>query len=424
MASATDLTVLSPTGIISRNDPIQIAIQITNFTTFLPGYADNLSMIVEYGAQSCTNLTMQLMPGNGTYFFNVPSDQLPFDNVTYTIETWFTGGGYTIQNFSINGLGQAWAHKISLKGFDPYAYNLQGLHVVKGGFKWQMTTDSPSETVYILLVDGENKLIAYGTRSVSYTSVGTIYSLGGIAYPYGFTWHSFAGGVNTNTTSFFLPRGEYTEFVGVQVGTYTRANTRLTMLDGTGIGGDTREAWWSCDNFNTGTKVYLSDWSKTKDFFGYFSYFQTFPAPGESISGLGNNQQWSAVMSLRSYSNSVGLPWLVYMIGLIIIIAFVGTVYKFAQKFNISIPNYVYLFFITAGVTLNWVIGLFDTWMFLFFISTELFASLIKFREPISKALETIRPNRTYSTGEPAEKEAKIKVKKLYRKDGGVRNGR
>jgi hypothetical protein len=465
-AFAAEATILFPSGVISRSDPITAMIKITDFdsTSYwindlgsIRGGSNPVKMhiVVSDGTRYYFVSSNVSLTGNGYYNVSIPSDQLPFDEHTYTLHVFinsnwdFNGNGtvdsdditehygetgtpgwiladlnddgqvnyldlsvfvsqsnypHTYDNanatFSIGGAGKLWLHEISFKSFDPDAYNLKALHVMRDGFRWKMTSNSSSETVYVFLTDGVTRgLIAYGTRSVSYTNNGTFNYL-----DKGVTWHMYQGKTSNGNVTYYQPRSPYYEYVGVctDPGSYTWAGTRVTMLDATGVGGDTRELNFSMDNYNVGTPIYHNSVAKSRDFQGYFTYFETMPAPGEVISIGGTHGQASWMGMVRGYFTSFGMGWMVYLLGFIIVCLFVGSTYSFARKFNISVPNYIYVLMGTVGITAAWIIGFFDTWIYIFFIVILAFSLVLRYREPIEQALR-IREIGAITKAEEAE---------------------
>jgi hypothetical protein len=208
--------------------------------------------------------------------------------------------------------------------------------------------------------------------------------------PVGFTWYDYETKRAQGNVSFFMARYPYYMYLGVKVGgTYSWSNTRITMLDYSGSGGDYRELNFSIDNYNKDTVMYHNSHTKTNKFQGYYAYFETMPGPGESIGGVGLHTS-NYVMAIRVWFAGFGMGWMTYLIGFLIVIGFVGPVYSFSRKFNISMPNVVYTIFIMAGVTASWVIGFFDFWVFLFFILLAVFSLIIKYREPIEQAAKGV----------------------------------
>jgi hypothetical protein len=208
--------------------------------------------------------------------------------------------------------------------------------------------------------------------------------------PVGFTWYDYETKRAQGNISFFMARYPYYMYLGVKVGgTYSWSNTRITMLDYSGSGGDYRELNFSIDNYNKDTVMYHNSHTKTNKFQGYYAYFETMPGPGESIGGVSTHTS-NYVMAIRVWFAGFGMGWMTYLIGFLIVIGFVGPVYTFSRKFNISMPNVVYTIFIMAGVTAAWVIGFFDFWVFLFFILLAVFSLIIKYREPIEQAAKGV----------------------------------
>lgn len=483
--SATDVTILSPTGVIQRSDPIIFILRMTDYSppSFGPGfgYGETADIVIYDGAHYILSSSL-LITHNGDYSFSIPSDQLPFDEHTYNFiiyinSSWDFNGdgivngsdiadyvgmtgadgwipadvvpdgiinyldisyfvsdaplGYTRErangNFSINGFGASWSHEISLKDFNPPAYNLLGMHVMRDGFRWSMTDYGSTQTVYLFLCNATRKLIAYGTRTVTYTNNGT-YTVGGVLYDKGFTWHDYQGKTSYQDISFYIPRAPYYEYVGVRTddGSHSWANTRVTMLDDTGVGGDTRELNWSLDAFTVGSDLYHNSVAHSYDFQGYFTYFETMPAAGESLGGgIGTPGQAGWVGLIRGYFAGFNMVWMMYMLGFIVVCAFVGPTYAFARKFNISIPNFIYVLMIVVGVTAAWVIGFFDTWIYVFFLAIVLLSLVIKFREPIEQAVLRGEMIKGLQRATPKRKlgpwTIPIKIKKVKITDTGLR---
>lgn len=401
IAPAGTLTLLSPSGtvgsptIIPRSDPFNFSVKVTGFAGigyYLYGVVSDGS---RYYGECISNVSVT---ANGAYTVSFAGDQIPFDQKKLHVHMYLTNATSNPFSaalasdeayFSVNGVAVAWTHMVSLRGFDPACYDLKALHVMHDGFQWSMTSND-TQTVYIFLCNADNRtLIAYGTRSVSYTNNGTLNSL-----DQGFTWHDYTGKTSYGNSSLYIPRSAYYEYIGVRTddGSHSWANTRVTMLDDTGIGGDTREVNWSLSlGFSTDWSLkytlHHNSLSSAAQFFGYFSYYETMPAPGETISGLGSQTKASWLLGINVYFVSMGMGWMMYMLGFIVVCCFVGPTYAFARKFNISVPNFIYVLMAVVGVTAAWVIGFFDTWVYVFFVILVMLALVIKYREPIEQAV-------------------------------------
>jgi cbb3-type cytochrome oxidase subunit 3 len=428
---------------MARSDPINFTVSIAgwNATAWTPAriplvwfyiwLKDNHSGL----GNPIAFFESRTFTGNGTFPVSIDSDQLPFDGTDYLMYTILfavdpnnisnataVANTFPGVNFSIRYPSQPWDMMASLKTYDPPCYDLFGARVMGKGFRFSAVTNE-SVTLYLLLVDKDKKLISVGTRSLSYAPDSMqVVDLSNISYGVGFHWNDFIGKTNAGGSwgnyTYYFPRQAYYYYIGVRTDTMPGGTSfHLTMLDGTGEGNDTSdviytEMFWSLDSLTIrGSQLYHNTVTHTYDFAGYWSYFETFPGKGDQIAGVTNTPA-NFVGLIRAYGVSVGMPWLPLIFAFVIIALIVGALFKFASKFHLSIPNYIYGFFIFVGVVLDWIVGFLDTWMFAFFIMTVLGVIVLTYREQIT---EFVDEHRSGDSSKPASERISKMLKKKVR---------
>lgn len=391
-----------PNTIISRGIVFNFSVSVNGATS-----GDRVFAYVTDGTKYYSTVNIST-PANGSYSLLFPNDELPFDMYQLYLVTQFYNDTWVLQdtktsNFSINGAPKAYTHMMALRNVDPGPYDLQAAHVIKYGERFEMCCHSGSMTIYFFtgyvgIKSGNTGLAAYGSRAVSYAANST-QMINGVSTPVGFKWTSYHS--NLLNTSGDKPiwdqRRAYYSFYGlskVDAPAYLFATCRMNMVDGSAVGGTPREANFSMDNYNYGVQIKIDD-AQTKKFYGYYSYYETFPKPGEVLN-FGSQTQASWLVGLRIYCSTpapagLGMPWMIYMFGFIIVCLFMGSVYSFGRKFNIAIPNFIYMLMGFVGMTAAYVIGFFDLWMYLFMLVLIMLAGVIQFREPIEHAITAVK---------------------------------
>jgi hypothetical protein len=180
----------------------------------------------------------------------------------------------------------------------------------------------------------------------------------------------------------------YFVYVGIKTtGTiYTSTNTQLVTSDGATI-----IATFSADDTEDDTDVEFGT-SENIDFYGFYFYFE----PGFHNSGYVPGTPTPGVLGqmVRSYGNSIGVPYF-YLIIAFLIAAIISLLpFSIALQYDLNMPNFVYGIFIAVGVTLDFGIGLLDLWMFGMFVLFVCLSVILRYQENIQKLLTHTETNK------------------------------
>lgn len=366
---------------------------------------------------------------DGVYRFTVPESVLPYDNNNYLFYTQLVpSSNYTTleADWFKASFGNQFSdtyirRKISISDADPSSYDTGAIKVVNRGFQWSMTTNSSTAipvSMFTLTLDnasGTYTLNAMGTRSIVYNQSST-FDEHEDESSHDLTGEGFWLVGNTPTEyvakNQFLAEKTYVVFVGLPwMGTYPYSpyNTLLSCPDHTMTGGPflndygTGYVLLGFDSLTTDTRVYLNDIKYESDggidapshkyqYFGYISYFETYATVGGTAGSIiPGGATYTGMQGVYVYFNTLGLPWMPLLLGMLIPILLVGIVYRSMRKWEISLPNYFYALPIIAGMVIAYFIGLLLLWEFLLFAFITLFACIWRWREQIEHTVTSLR---------------------------------
>ncbi len=411
VASATTVDINSPiqNSIMNRQDTYNVNVTVDGWSEgsvtrylVLDIWDNNAYDTIAY-YRNKINVT-----GNINHTFVVNDTDLPFNGQEYYLrlrlcyadENYTQIAGTLTNEVSIGAPWRTNTYRLAISGVDPPSYDLGASRVINRGVKFNLVSaNDEAITVHIFLLqtdeNGVFKLQGYGSRSAIYKNEYTVEE-NGTGVLVGFDWAE----QTTNPKSYDMREGYYM-FIGVRYGTgvgqYKFSNTLFTCSDGSVVGGSTVVTGdinadglsiWGLNNFLQNTTVNLGyNTGDTYKYMGYFTYFETFPSWAVPAKYTVGNDPVGTFGSIQDWANNLGLPFLPLLFGALIPIGMMAFVYRFALKYSISIPNYIYAFIMLSGVALAFYIGFIELWMFALFITTLILSIIIKWREQIEKAV-------------------------------------
>ncbi len=243
-------------------------------------------------------------------------------------------------------------------------------------------------SIYYVLCDRDRKVLNYGNMN-SYMPIVSTLDVDIVDKNYKYNqfkllFYTIGKDVIENNQAYYL-------YIGVKP-PYNCSNTYITVDD------TLKAVNWSLDKMEKGYLVSPDD-TYDVDFMGAYAYFETNPAYVDTYSP-GNFRSTPAVITNFIIwcnlppPNGAGLPWLPVLFGFLPAIIIVGLLYSFARKFEISIPQFIYVLAMSGGLFITWSIGLLSLWIFVFMVSGLVLVSIYSFREPINKALKILTPSK------------------------------
>lgn len=413
--------------------------------------------ITNYATESIVGQFFQRdVTGDGTYTFAIDEKNFPFGSMFYNVS--FSARPYYLSNHTYLGTNTSVASKLTLDygeayhGFPTYHLALRdhspttlSLHIgeelLKHGtsldvsfIKYSygtcqgLSTYDEGNQFYVFVTDNSmpRKLLAYGIYEVEYTtdSESTLWATYHYNTSYTFVTTDASNYNNTNV---------YRIYYGILLQNHIFPAGSNPYHDG---------------NVTIDNLIVETDDSITPTLFSItYSGGTTFKSTDTLTEGCINNM-WrfaggeiyvdartnyisnvftpgSLGLIVRNYGNDIGMPYFYLFIAFLIIAILVCAPYSFFIRYNLHPPNFIYSIFITAGVALDWSLGLLDLWMLLLYIVTLILIFVIRFREDIEK-LATLRATLGYTKAKKEEVEV-LKEKKhsiITSKDEGVKKPR
>lgn len=282
-------------------------------------------------------------------------------------------------------------------------------------------------SIFISEYEGEEeKVIAYSLSTVDEPYNTDSLFIGDTEWEYGIGFNELEFGIDT-TDNFNI---SFNIYMGVDTyNNYTVFHTDSTIastdfsvqtIPPTNINYGISGGHGTYDNEFKGVNVYI-------------------PGSEYPISSFGEVSGWEGGTIkdvINEYGELIGIPFF-YIFIVFLIIGICSIVpYAFAVRWGFEINNYVYAGGVILGVSINWGLGLIDTWLFAFFVLFCMFATMYRFREYLGlqtatapTALENIKEKiglslsqRKYKTSPKKDKGIKIidGDKKKHFKDEGT----
>jgi len=342
--------------------------------------------------------------GNGEYTIEYDRDLFPYNNITYSIYTSLEGNGHAYEgsytHFYVGSEGNL-TNYLYLYNADPWNYEFEGFRAVIDGMTFQAKSRQQIP-VYFFVVNGSatTKYIdaVYGLRNCEYVPADAVDYLGETYYigqqPQNFT-------VSKNN---FDARKGYFVYFGVSSEYYGDiAFTCDESFNGTGYeisdALNFSTSGWDKQNIWTGEpNTLINGHSLENDFYGFFVYFETYGEDGISFGGGLPTSKPTNMFSLliKDYCDKpvseggLGMPWVFYLFGFIIPIFLVGLVYRFARKWEISVPNFIYSAMVIGGCIASFSIGFQELWMTGFVSVVMVFTTAYTYREALNIGYSTV----------------------------------
>jgi len=192
-----------------------------------------------------------------------------------------------------------------------------------------------------------------------------------------------------STKKVFNERTGYYVYIGFDYDDYDYENSYFSINDDTFI-----PANFSLSDLDYGINLH-EDLSQTHKYYGVMTYFETFVDDGLTGGMSGSDRETDFVTAIRSWCasdppNGLGMPWMFTVFAFLIPIAFIGSLYGFMRKYEISLPSYLYAIPLIAGIYCSYIIGFMEYWVMIFMIALTTFTVVYHFREPLSKAVPII----------------------------------
>jgi hypothetical protein len=125
-----------------------------------------------------------------------------------------------------------------------------------------------------------------------------------------------------------------------------------------------------------------NDFSLAYDFVGSSVYFEC-PFMGSSAFEL-NWAPGTLGNDVRNYGDSIGFPFLYIIVAIILVAVCALLPLWFAMKFDLNIPNFLYIIFISIGVIIDYGINLLDLWMVVMYFILLFLSITLSYKDEIN----------------------------------------
>lgn len=332
--------------------------------------------------------------GNGTYNFLIDEEQFPFSRMDYDINFsvspyWKTNGTYLGTNAS------ATIYSVSLEGADSVSRNNRIV------FRHHIPSASVLDAGTLVVNDGTSvnvSCLGYGLAGCSYLDLDLYVFITDTKFPRNLLgyrvvpvsyqtfdttglWNSYEVNISdiavTCGSNNFAFNHSYYIYYGVRLtGSVTALNTAVDTLDPS----MSSVAFSTSSLTSAGTL--MNDISLTYDFVGSSVYFEC-PYMGSSAftfnwapGTLGND--------VRNYGDSIGFPFLYIIVAIILVAVCALLPLWFAMKFDLNIPNFLYIIFISIGVVIDYGINLLDLWMVVMYFILLFLSITLSYKDEIN----------------------------------------
>jgi len=232
------------------------------------------------------------------------------------------------------------------------------------------TYNDNEQTLYLFITDSSLKTIARGSYTIGYDFKG--YNYTSLSAPYDFIYHGLEGFVSGRSSEFEYNH-TYCVFYGLRASDGFTSDNLYMETD------ETMSAlMFSVDSLTSQRTIQL-DFSDTYDFYGAVVTFHVYAVTNQNVptafvpGTLGQIAQ--------DYGDSIGMPFFPLFIVFLIIGVLTSIPFSFAVRYELEMPNFVYVTFISIGVVLSYGLALLTVWMFVTYFAVLLVTLLFSYKD-------------------------------------------
>jgi hypothetical protein len=354
-----------------------------NFVVTVTGYnvSGTLTVYAWHNGTRCPYYENQSCTSNGIYYFPYSFADFPYDDINYKLYAEFTSPSYATsdnEDFSV-GEDKCYSNYLLLTEPDPKHLELFGGRACGQGQKFKVKSLEPVQiSVYITdITPAQHKVTGHGKRNIEFVGEYELsgFDIGQVFRNYTLSRDAFSA--RTSYFVYFLINSTYYGDVAFFADDDFSGDISTGLPINVSLDADGSDA----------TKL-KTDHSLARDYYGYFTYFETFPKEGDLLSGwvAPGTPTTPVSTSVKDFFEDLGFGWGYFLIGLLFPVIIVGVVYRFARTYKISIPNFIYSILIIAGSILAFMVGLMDFWMTGFISLIMVFMLIYTYREALNES--------------------------------------
>jgi len=318
-----------------------------------------------------------------TYQWNVSGYNLPWDNCNYTVD--YTASSYSSGAVIDTGSKWFWLgdydsgrdYYFSIRDWVPRHLDFEGIVAVDEVHFSCISNDPSDRTIHLYATDDDRDIKAYGQRDIYFNSDSD-----------GVRWQTYyiKSGV-------FEPEHVYYQYFGFTTSAYTFGNTEVT----------TDVSCYNCNFTTAGISLdgalHENNDDLTFDYIGGGLLFETGAVTEDGDGWVPDEYNPSDSFGdwIDDWANDPDvwggtppMPWFKTLVGVIFTVIFICLPLGFSIRTGITIPNFVYTVFITAGVFLSFILELFSLWILLTYIAILILISIMVYREELYSVIDVV----------------------------------